>query len=315
MDYFEEQDGKAVNPSTEPTIGEVISRRTFLKGAAATGAFGLFGCATTGTASDAPSFTEMPRSTSDRHQVPPGYNAQVLLRQGDPIKPGAPEYNPLRRRALSRSSSSAPTPTSSLICRCPTARTIRRAGFSASTTRTIGRTCASPAIRSSSPASRSRCRWRRRASRSSRSRRRRTSGVRARQPLQPTDLDERPMRISGPAAGHPRMQTSADPSGTRSFGTFNNCAGGTTPWGTMLTAEENIQNYFSGDAARDPKPRRASATTSPARGATRLGPALRSLQPRQGTERAEPLRLDRRDRSLRSEPHVREAHRARALRA
>ena len=30
MDYFEEQDGKAVNPSTEPTIGEVISRRTFL---------------------------------------------------------------------------------------------------------------------------------------------------------------------------------------------------------------------------------------------------------------------------------------------
>ena len=95
MDYFEEQDGKAVNPSTEPTIGEVISRRTFLKGAAATGAFGLFGCATPGTASDAPSFTEVPRSTSDRHQVPPGYNAQVLLRQGDPIKPGAPEYNPL----------------------------------------------------------------------------------------------------------------------------------------------------------------------------------------------------------------------------
>ena len=35
MDYFEEQDGEAVNPSTEPTIGEVISRRTLLKGMAA----------------------------------------------------------------------------------------------------------------------------------------------------------------------------------------------------------------------------------------------------------------------------------------
>jgi secreted PhoX family phosphatase len=52
------------------------------------------------------------------------------------------------------------------------------------------------------------------------------------------------MKLSGPAGGTHLMATRHAPDGRRTRGTLNNCANGTTPWGTYLTCEENWAGYF-----------------------------------------------------------------------
>ncbi|MGP4016658.1 PhoX family protein [Saccharopolyspora sp. 5N708] len=62
-----------------------------------------------------------------------------------------------------------------------------------------------------------------------------------------------PFELRGPAAGSDYLKTSADQSATLVIGTQNNCAGSLTPWGTILSGEENFNQYFANtDSVTDP---------------------------------------------------------------
>ncbi len=50
--------------------------------------------------------------------------------------------------------------------------------------------------------------------------------------------------LTGPAAGSDLLKTKRDRRGRFVEGTLGNCSGGTTPWGTILSGEENFNGFF-----------------------------------------------------------------------
>ena len=117
------------------------------------------------------------------------------------------------------------------------------------------------------------------------------------------------MELTGPAAGHPLLQTSADPTGTRVLGTFNNCSTARRRGSTYLTCEENFNGYFGTESAFTPTPLMVRYGVS--RGDHPWWLGRPPLRPCGQSERAEPLRLGRRDRPERPGLNTHETDRAR----
>lgn len=241
------------------------AQTSLLAGSATTALTQLSGCSTTENTNHPLTFNEIPHQLDHSDHVPEGYNAQVLLRWGDSLTSGEPlpyhnitaqqqsqcfGYNndfiafmPLSDDASDNTSSNEHSQSQNsqrgLLCvnHEYTMPHLMFSGYQeerAAELNTLphhidielqacGHSIAEIALHNGQ--------WQ----------------------LQPNSPYNRritattPMDIVGPAAGHKRLQTKADPSGTQVLGTLGNCAGGKTPWGTVLIAEEGFMSAFSGD--------------------------------------------------------------------
>jgi uncharacterized protein len=237
-----------------------ISRRTFIKGSAittagvaATSALGQAAIANAAPLKRPAGFTaiEQPPITSDEIIVPDGYTAEVLIRWGDPILEGAPEFDYENQTVAAQEQQFGYNNDMLAFFPLPQGEESSDNGilvvnheypnvdlmfpdydFEAPTEEQINIGIACQGMSMVEIERGADGKWS--IVPDSQYNRRITSA---------TEMD-----ITGPAAGHDLMKTSADSTGTKVAGTLNNCAGGWTPWGTYLGAEENFHQYFANAA-------------------------------------------------------------------
>jgi secreted PhoX family phosphatase len=266
----EDSQDVGVNASSNPTMGDVIaerfSRRELMKGVlgvaaitAATGTVALDRALAQAPAAAAASrfrFEELEAKVEQSHAVAPGYDADVLIRWGDAVVPGAPAFDPAGQTADAQRKqfgynndflgyfpmpgAADPSAHGLLVVNHEyTNEELMFPGIGRQDTKVANFAKMTPELAAVEMA----------AHGGSVIEIRRDSGKWS---VVPDSKYARridattPIEISGPAAGHARLQTTDDPSGKRVLGMVNNCAGGVTPWGTWLTCEENFHGYFSG---------------------------------------------------------------------
>ncbi|ALJ35556.1 PhoX family phosphatase [Azospirillum brasilense] len=272
---FEGREDIGSNPSENPTMGDVINARLgrrdmmrgMLSGAAVSALIGPAAllsptrgaeAAVTGAPRPAKasfSFQEVAHGVDADHHVASGYNADILIRWGDPVVPGAPAFDPMNQTAEAQSKQFgynndfvgyAPLPLGSrspdraLLCvnheytdeevMFPGVGVEQQKDKFARMTKALVDIEMAAHGGTVVEIRKVRGKWVTVAD--SRYNRRITG--------------ETACAITGPAAGHALMKTSYDPTGTMVRGMLNNCSGGMTPWGTWLSAEENFNGYFWG---------------------------------------------------------------------
>ncbi|MBD3662879.1 PhoX family phosphatase [Sulfitobacter sp. TSTF-M16] len=265
---YEAFDDIPTNPNLGRTIGDVINarygRRDVLRGmlgvSATTALFGTAAmiapqpAAADGQTPSRYKFDELPWGNDTTHHIADGYDAQVLIRWGDPVLADAPDFDVMNQTTAAQLKQFGynndyvgfvplnADSTRGLLCvnheytneevMFPGLGRQDRAGFEGMTQELVDIEMAAHGGTVVEIARGVDGQWA--VIRNGQMNRR----------IQPFDTK---MTFSGPAAGHDRLKTNDDPDGMTVIGTVNNCAGGMTPWGTWLMAEENFHGYFWSD--------------------------------------------------------------------
>ncbi|NMM45149.1 PhoX family phosphatase [Rhodospirillaceae bacterium KN72] len=254
---FETSEDLPTNTSGNETFAALCSRRFLLKGMLAAGtalSFGGLANPLRAAGGAAFSFDEISHGVDETHHVAPGYNADILLRWGDALFPDSPAFDPMTQTAATQERQFGYNNDFIGVIPLAADRAVLCVNHEYTSPEVMfpglnGAEMADSAdlvdiemaahggtvveiTRDGSG------KWAVD-----------TNGARNRRITVNT-----PMRLSGPAAGHDRVKTKADPDGMTVLGTFNNCAGGITPWGTYLMAEENFNGYFLGKDAAESHP-------------------------------------------------------------
>ncbi len=265
---FEAAEDAGRSPQGAATIGDIIaerfSRRDLIGGSLGVAAAALIagpaaikaGRAEAQPASTTPSFNfrEIAAGSDETHHVAEGHAADVLIRWGDPVLPGAPVFDPKAQSAAAQARqfgynndylgyiplegsrrgllvvNHEYTNEELMFPQLSGRQDLRSVAFKEMTRELVDIEMMAHGGSVLEVARGADGKW----------------AVVAGSPFARRITAETEMEITGPAAGHDRMRTAYDPAGRKVRGMLNNCAGATTPWGTWLTCEENINGYFWG---------------------------------------------------------------------
>ncbi|MFE3454119.1 PhoX family protein [Nonomuraea sp. NPDC059194] len=217
-------------------------------------------------------FSPVAPNTADALTIPEGYDSAVVVRWGDPVLPDAPEFDFENQTAEAQNKQFGYN--CDFVTMFPMGRdrallwvnheysdeNLMFRGYSGGAEATEEQIRISLAAHGGSVVEIERVRDSGQWKLVTRGRRRYNKRITA----------QTPMRFSGPAAGDDLLKTAADADGTKPIGMLNNCAGGTTPWGTVLTAEENFDQYFVNGDKSDPKVVRYTLPTNAASSSRRF---------------------------------------------
>lgn len=249
-----------VNTSAETSFSSLVdaalSRRVVLGGLGAAALVRSVALPETARAAGmrgtALTFAEAPHSIAENHQVAAGYDARVLIRWGDKVLADAPAFDPMKQSAAAQARQFGYNNDHIGYCPLPAGSRNSEHGLLVVNHEYTDSWLMFPGLSDKDGATK--------VTREQAEIELAAHGLsvievkKAGGAWQVVDQSrfarritlETPMTVSGPAAGHDRLKTKADPSGRKVLGTLNNCAGGLTPWGTVLTAEENFHQYFAG---------------------------------------------------------------------